>query len=386
MNLPTADKMTFLVVDDMDNMRRSVRAMLKLIGYRNIIEAGNGKTAWNRLDQGEEQVHFIISDWNMPIMTGTELLNRVRADRRFRDIPFLMITAEANKEIVAEAAENDVDAYLTKPFVTVTLEKKINALVQNATNPEPLTLHLNNVRDLEETGDIAGAIKEAKLAAKANDRSSRPLRELGRLYLKKNDIEQASLSFQKAIEINQLDVTSFHYLGQIYYRQGEIDLAIDFFSRAMDISPRHVDRSIKFATLLLKKKLPKQAEKIFMLVLKNYSTNLQFREEIGERCMEGGLYDLAIRVFNDILRLEPTHAQINKKLGIAFHGKGLPKDAIFYLEKAAAQNPEDIDLLLEIAQTYLDIGKQIPAEKWATKTIRIDPDNEKAKEIIAQCD
>ncbi len=238
MNLPPPDKMTFLVVDDMDNMRRSVRAMLKLIGYgQNIIEAGNGKEAWHLLDKERGRIHFIISDWNMPIMTGTELLNRVRADRRFRDIPFLMITAEANKEIVAEAAENDVDAYLTKPFVTVSLEKKIDALIQNATNPEPLTIHLNNVRNLEEIGDIDGAIEEARLAAAANDRSSRPLRELGRLYLKKNEIAEATLSFQKAIEINQLDVTSFHYLGQIHYRRGEIDLAIDYLLQGHGYKP-----------------------------------------------------------------------------------------------------------------------------------------------------
>ncbi|MEJ2691378.1 MAG: response regulator, partial [Deltaproteobacteria bacterium] len=176
--------MNFLVVDDMDNMRHSIRAMLKLIGYgENIFEAGNGKEAWNLLDQEEDQIHFVISDWNMPIMTGTELLNRMRADRRFRDIPFLMITAEANKEIVAEAAENDVDAYLTKPFVTVSLEKKIESLIQSATNPEPLAIHLSNARNLEEVGDIDGAIAEARLAADASDRSSRPLRELGRLYL-----------------------------------------------------------------------------------------------------------------------------------------------------------------------------------------------------------
>lgn len=387
MNLPTPNQMTFLIVDDMDNMRRSIRAMLKLIGYgQTIIEAGDGRKAWDTLDQKGEPVHFIISDWNMPKMTGTELLNRVRADHRFRDIPFLMITAEANKEIVAEAAENDVDAYLTKPFVTASLEKKIDALIQNATNPEPLAVHLNNARDLEETGDIDGAIKEAKLAATANERSSRPLRELGRLYLKKNDLPQATQSFQKAIEINQLDVTSFHYLGQIYYKQGEIDLAIDFFSRAMDISPRHADRSIRFANLLLKKKLTKQAEKIFSLVLKNHSTNQQFREEIAERCLDGGLYDLAIRIFNDALRLDPARIQLNEKLGIAYLRKGQPREAVLYLEKAAEKDPEDIRLLIDIAQTYLDMHKPVPAERWATKVFRIDPENEKARNIIRQCD
>jgi len=379
--------MTFLIVDDMENMRRSIRTMLKLIGYgKTFLEAANGLIALDLLDSNEEEVHFIISDWNMPEMSGTGLLNRVRADRRFREIPFLMITAEATKEIVAEAAENEVDAYLTKPFVTASLEKKVKDLIHNATNPDQLSMHLKNVRILDEKGDIDGAIGEAKLAIAANERSSRPLRELGRLFLKKNDVDQSLKAFQKAVAINQLDVTSFHYLGQLYYGKGEIEAAINSFSRAMDISPRHVDRAVKFATLLLQKNLYKQAEKFFALVLRNYGTNKKFKDDIAERCLVGGLYDMAIRLYREALQTDPAEPGLNRKLGIALRRKGQNKDAIPYLEIALESSPDDIELLSEIAQCYLDMKKPVPAERYAVKMIRLDAQNKKAKEIIRQCD
>jgi len=387
MPLPTPADMTFLVIDDMYDMRRTLRAMLKLIDKdAQVLEAENGRVAWELLDEETQPVHFIISDWNMPGMTGTELLHLVRSDPRFRDIPFLMITAEANMEIVAEAAENEVDAYITKPFVTVTLEKKIHQLLESARNPDPLTVHLAKARDLEEQGNIAGAIEEAKLAMAYNKRSSRPVRQLGQLYFKKGDLESAKSCFEKAIGINQLDVTSFHFLGQLHYRKGEIDTAIDYFSRAMDISPRHVNRALKFARLLLESKMLRQAERIFILVLRHYGEDQAFRLSIAEQCLQGGLLDLAIRIFRDSLRNTPDDLKLVRLLGIALRRKRQNKEAIPLLELVAQKAPHDIELLLEIAQGHLELKKLIPAERWAVKVIRLNPGNEKAMEIIRSCD
>ena len=131
MNLPTPNQMTFLIVDDMDNMRRSIRAMLKLIGYgQTIIEAGDGRKAWDTLDQKGEPVHFIISDWNMPKMNGLELLKAVRADEKYKDIPFLMITAENRKENVVDAIQAGTSEFIAKPFTDGTLREKLKKIIK----------------------------------------------------------------------------------------------------------------------------------------------------------------------------------------------------------------------------------------------------------------
>jgi CheY-like chemotaxis protein/Tfp pilus assembly protein PilF len=378
--------MNFLIVDDQDNMRRSIRAMLKLINYgKELFEAPNGREAWKFLTANETKIDFVIADYAMPFMKGTELLSRIRSHNTFRDIPFLMITAEANKEVVAEAAEHDVDAYLTKPFVTASLEHKIDELLAKAQNPDPVTLHLRLARDLDEKGDIPAAIEEAKKASAANPRSSRPFRELGRLMLKAGDMPKALKCFQKAIEINRLDVTSYHYLGQIFYRQGKIDKAIGYFAQAMEISPRHSGRAINFARLLAKKGNSMEVEKVLRLIVKNNEGDADIQEEIAELAMDQGLFVLAIKCYRAILKDHSDNLLINKKLGMALQKNETYNDAVLHLEKAATKYGEDLDLLLSLAQAFLAMEMLVRADKWASIAHRLYPENREAKRILDKC-
>ncbi|MDH5298455.1 MAG: tetratricopeptide repeat protein [Desulfobulbaceae bacterium] len=375
--------MNFLIVDDMDNMRRSIRAMLRLIHFgKDFHEAANGRDAWKLMEKGDTTIDFIISDYKMPHMSGTEFLYRLRGSRKHRDIPFLMITAEANQEVVAEAAEHDVDAYMTKPFVTASLEQKIMELLDQAVNPSPLTLHMKNARDLEEGGDVDGAMDETKKAAAANPNSSRPLRELGRLFVKKGDFKNALVCFQKAIELNRLDVTSYHYLGQIYYRAGDVSRACEHFATAMDISPRHSDRAINFSKLLLKQNKLKEAEKVLKLVLKNNSDDIDLKEDVADACGENGLYEMAEKTYREILRDDPERFYLKKNLGLTLRRAGDNLEAVKLLEESLEKMGDDIDIMMELAHTYLELKMPMRADKWANKVVRIDPQNKDAKDIL----
>lgn len=115
-----------LAVDDFSTMRRIVRNILRQLGYNNIAEAEDGVTALEHLKQN--RADFIISDWNMPNMTGLELLKAVRADANLKDIPVLLVTAEALKENVVEAVKAGVNGYIVKPFTAETLKEKIDAI------------------------------------------------------------------------------------------------------------------------------------------------------------------------------------------------------------------------------------------------------------------
>ena len=119
--------MRVLVVDDFATMRRIIKNILLQLGFKNIIEADDGTTAWDLLDKGE-QVDLVISDWNMPKMTGIELLKKVRSDDRFKDLPFLMVTAEAQKENIVEAVKYRVSQYIVKPFTPETLKEKLEKI------------------------------------------------------------------------------------------------------------------------------------------------------------------------------------------------------------------------------------------------------------------
>ncbi len=124
-----ADKnLKILVVDDFSTMRRIVRNLLKELGYTNVDEAEDGVVALQKLKGSNFQ--FVVTDWNMPNMTGIELLRAIRADVALKVLPVLMITAEAKKENIIEAAQSGASGYIVKPFTAGTLEEKLNKIFE----------------------------------------------------------------------------------------------------------------------------------------------------------------------------------------------------------------------------------------------------------------
>ncbi len=115
--------MKVLVVDDFATMRRIVKGVLKQIGFSNIVEAEDGSAALETLKK--EKVGLIVSDWNMPNMTGLDLLRAVRADDGLKETPFIMVTAEGQKENVIEAVKAGVSNYIVKPFTPETFSEKL---------------------------------------------------------------------------------------------------------------------------------------------------------------------------------------------------------------------------------------------------------------------
>lgn len=117
-----------LVVDDFSTMRRIVKNLLNELGYSDISEADDGKTALPMLQGGN--FDFVVTDWNMPGMPGIELLKAIRADERLKAMPVLMVTAEAQREQIIEAAKAGVSGYIVKPFTGQTLKEKLDKIFE----------------------------------------------------------------------------------------------------------------------------------------------------------------------------------------------------------------------------------------------------------------
>ena len=122
-------KMKILIVDDFATMRRIVRNVLKQIGFTNMIEADNGKAALKVLKK--ENIDLILCDWNMPEMPGIDLLKAIRSDDELKKIPFVMVTAEAQKDNIIEAVKAGVNSYIVKPFTPETVNEKLNIIFKD---------------------------------------------------------------------------------------------------------------------------------------------------------------------------------------------------------------------------------------------------------------
>jgi two-component system chemotaxis response regulator CheY len=117
-----------LIVDDFATMRRILKNILKQLGFKNLVEADDGTTAWEVLQ--EQTIDLIISDWNMPKMTGLELLKKVRSSDNYKTAPFLMVTAEAQKQNVIEAVQAGVSNYVVKPFTAEAISDKLEKILK----------------------------------------------------------------------------------------------------------------------------------------------------------------------------------------------------------------------------------------------------------------
>jgi two-component system chemotaxis response regulator CheY len=115
--------MRVLIVDDAPKIRWILRYILKRKGFTNVTEAHNGKSALKVLKK--EKIDLILCDWNMPVMSGLELLNKVRSDDELKNVPFIMITAEFQKDNIAKAVEAGITDYVMKPFTAKTISEKL---------------------------------------------------------------------------------------------------------------------------------------------------------------------------------------------------------------------------------------------------------------------
>ena len=120
--------MRFLVVDDSPTMRRIVINALKTFGSTEIVEAGDGQEGIDKLNAGEV-VDFVITDWNMPNMTGLDLTKAIRSDDRFKHLPILMVTTRGLKTDIIEALKAKVNNYVVKPFTPAVLKEKMDAVL-----------------------------------------------------------------------------------------------------------------------------------------------------------------------------------------------------------------------------------------------------------------
>jgi two-component system, chemotaxis family, chemotaxis protein CheY len=120
--------MKILIVDDFSTMRRIVKNLLRDLGFTNTHEADDGATALPMLQAGDFE--FLVTDWNMPGMEGIDLLKHIRKSEKLKNLPVLMVTAEAKREQIVEAAQAGVNGYIVKPFTAGTLKEKLDKIFE----------------------------------------------------------------------------------------------------------------------------------------------------------------------------------------------------------------------------------------------------------------
>ncbi len=377
---PDYATMKILVVDDMFNMRQTLKNMLRHIGFTKITDADNGEKALEVIES--KPIDFIICDWNMPKMAGLEFLRQMRSNPQHRDTPFLMITAEVNESRIVQAAETEVDGYLIKPFIAKSLEKKIGKILENKARPSEFETNMKaGVRFLDE-GKHDEAISDFAQALKLKPESARARLFLGEGYKAKGDMGNAERWLKGAVRSNPQYIHAYESLGDLYAGMGKEEEASQALEKASEISPDNAERQVKLGKLYIKTGQEEKADIAFQAALKSDTSQAELHTEIGEIYLAAGKDAKAAEAFQSSLsKVQSVH--VYNRLGIALRKEGRLSEAIIEYHKALLIVPNDEALYYNIGRAYLDNNQKEKAIESLKHALVIDPDFKECTELIA---
>ncbi len=371
------ENLSILVVDDMKSMRLTIRKMLKNLKIgKNLRFAENGK-------QGLEVLHntrcdLAIIDWNMPVMTGIEMLEKIRDDKALRDLPVIMVTAEAERDIVSEVAESEIDGYLLKPLTLAVLDGKIKAVINKANHPDIVTKHRLKARDLEEMGKYETAIEQIRIALAHKPSASRLLRQLGLLHfkIKKNTIAEKCLL--KAVSVNQQDTISRVYLADYYLRMDKFEKAGKYFLEILSLSNRYNDKAFDLGKKLLKNNFRRLSLDIFSRVIARSKKSNAAREKVIDICLASNELEYAQALLEQTIKENPSNYDMIYKVGSVYQEAGNWEKALKCFIEVDRHVRSHIKAKFQIAKIYFMNRKVLQADDYLNQILRIDPGNEEA--------
>ncbi len=371
------ESMSILIVDDMKSMRLTIRKMLQNLKIgSNLLFAENGR-------EGLEILHKVncdiaIVDWNMPVMNGIDMLEKIRNDRNLRDLPVIMVTAESKRDIVSDGAESEIDAYLLKPLTLAILDEKIRTVVEKVNNPDPATIHRLKARDLEEDQDYNGAIEQIRIALKHNPSASRLLRQLGLLHFKIKKSGIAEKCLLKAASVNKQDIITRVHLTDFYIKQNKLEEASQYFLEILLLSTKYNEKAMAFAEKLLTVGLKRPAFEIFSKIIIRSAKYNAVREKVINICLDHNEFEYSLSLLEQSLKKNPSNYDIVYKAGLVCLEADDTEKALNYFIKVDRHITDHVNAKFQIAKILVHKRKVIPAENYLTQILRIDPTNEDA--------
>ncbi len=371
-----------LFVDDKANMRRTLRNMLRTLGFNNFREAEDGDVAVKKIRS--DKFDFVLCDWNMPRMSGIEVLREIRTDDRNKDLPFLMVTAEVEEATVAEVIEADVDGYIIKPFIPKTLEDKMIEILRKKLEPSPVDTQVHLAEIHLKARDYERAHQELNQAAKISPRSPRIHYVRGLTFEAQGDMDSAEKSFNVAKQVGPKFIKAHEKLAELYENQGRAAEMLNAIKEAVRVSPKNSERQTKLGMALLNEGRLKEATQAFNQALKYDPENAERQTAIGEAFLNHGLSSEAEKAFKASIKSAPDNVFVYNRLGIAFRRQKKFDEAITYYLKALEIDPYEENLLFNLARAYIEAGHKGKAVGALQTALKIYPEFDEARELLAR--
>jgi len=378
--IPDFNTFKILIIDDKPNMRKTIRNMLRVLGFKSFQDAEDGIDALRKLQVGN--FDFVLCDWNMPRMSGYEFLLQLRQDDRFRDLPFLMVTAEVEEATVAQAIESDVDGYIIKPFIPKVLEEKMVEILTKRLEPSEIDIQLQLADVLMKAGRYTNAHRELDKAQKIVPRSPRVHYSRGLIHLKERNLAEAEKSFLLARQMGPQFIKAKEKLAEIYQETNRHQEMINVIREAVQVSPNNPDRQTQLGKSLLEAGRTEEAKKVFNTAINLDPENASRQTEIGEAFLSKEMNEEAEASFKAAIQKNPQEVHIYNRLGIAFRRQEKYQEALDNYKIALQLQPDEENLHFNLSRVYYDLGNDSEAIICLRQALKIFPDFEEARELL----
>ncbi|WP_300464775.1 response regulator [Desulfobacula sp.] len=377
------ETMSILVVDDMKSMRLTIRKMLQNLAIgKNLRFAENGRQGLEILNT--ERCDLAILDWSMPIMNGFELLETIRKDKVLRDLPVIMVTAEAERDIVSQVAETEIDGYLLKPLTLASLDGKIKAVVEKVNHPDLATQHRLKARDLEEEGDYESAIEQLRIALTHKPSASRLLRQLGLLHFKIQKPAIAEKCLVKAALVNKQDTITRVHLADYYMDTNDLEKAGKYYLEILSLSTQYHESAMDLAERLMISGFRQLSQEMFSKIISRSSKQNTVRERVIDICLAHNEIEYPRELLEQAIRENPSNYEMIYKTGLIRQKAGDWDKALMCFMRVDRQVRGHIEAKFQIAKIYYRNQQILEADDYLNQILRIDPKNEAALALRRQ--
>ena len=370
----------FLVVDDDDEMRRFLAATLRVLGFKIVRQVREGQEGIDLLKQ--LPMDFVLSDWEMPGMDGMALLREMRAEPMWDLVPFLLLSANINAEVAAEAEDYGADGHLLKPIRQDVLMSAIQRIVEYRdvfTEIYILTSRAKALADASVREDAYEEIRKAQMKYPGN-----PMvwNESGLVLSILGEQEMAEWCHKRAIELNRRFLKAYDSLGALYFNQRRFSDARLILEKAVLLSPRNKFRHREIGKACLAEGFVEKARSWFYEAVALEGNSGARHAAVGEIFFELERADLAEHDFSQACQTDPGMIHYYNRLGIALRRQGKLKEAAQNYKRAINIAPGDPIVYYNYAIALSEL-KDIPQAKASLqRSLALDPGFNEAQALL----
>jgi DNA-binding response OmpR family regulator len=372
-----------LVVDDMPAIRRMLRQMLQHLGVKgDIQEAGDGQEAWEALQQ--RPFDLVVSDINMPRLNGLDLLRRLRANPQYQTTPFLMISGEVSEDIVAAAAESEVDGYLLKPFKIDSLECRLRGIIMHRYQPSQGEALFRKANELCLASRPVEALPVLeRLTQSPFRKQAKVFNLMGECHQSLGAQEDAVSCFQEAMDINPKYLKAYQNLATVLMSRGDLATARGCLEEAAKLSPLNPERLYTLGKLCLQDGAPEKAKKYLQESwrLGQYVPPHR-RSEMAETFFAAGLDQVAEELFRQAIDAAPQDAHLYNRLGVALRRQQKHRQALEYYHQALKLDPKNEKVHFNLGVLYFDLGERDRAREAMDLALKLQPHFSEAQDFL----